>query len=163
MSFQNSICNNFNGSITVSPQGGTGPFNYNWSHNVFLNQPTVTNLPAGTYSVTATDATGCVISTTQTIEFQPSPTIQTLQQLNSLCANGAGLIEIAVTGTGPFNYAWTNGVSTGPLAQNLNAGNYTVTVTDANGCTATHSLPSRWNPPLTSCSSLKPTTCAGKT
>jgi len=140
VSFQNSICNNFNGSITVSPQGGTGPYNYVWSHNALLNQSTINNLPAGTYSVTVTDATGCVISTSQTIEFQPSPTIQALQQLNSLCANGAGLIEVAVTGTGPFNYAWTNGVSTGSLAQNLNAGNYTVTVTDANGCTATRSF-----------------------
>ncbi|MBE2208982.1 MAG: SprB repeat-containing protein, partial [Saprospiraceae bacterium] len=140
VSFQNSICNNFNGAITVSPQGGTGPFHYNWSHNVFLNHPTATNLPAGTYSVTVTDATGCVISASQTILFQPPPTIETVQQLNSLCANGAGLIEIAVTGAGPFNYAWTNGVSTGPRAQNLNAGNYTVTVTDANGCTATRSF-----------------------
>lgn len=140
VSFNNSVCNNFNGSITVSPQGGSGPYSYTWSHNAFLRQPTANSLSAGTYSVTATDATGCTISATQTIEFQPPPTIQTIQQLNSLCTNGTGRIEIAVTGTGPFNYAWTGGVSTGPLAQNLNAGNYTVTVTDANGCNTTRSF-----------------------
>jgi hypothetical protein len=140
VSFQNSICTNSTGSITVAPQGGTAPFNYVWSHNQFLNQPTALLLPGGTYSVTATDANGCVISATQIIQFQPSPVVQTLQQRNSLCANGNGLIEIAATGTGPFSYTWTNGVSTGPLAQNLNVGGYTVTVTDANNCTSTRSF-----------------------
>lgn len=140
VSFQNSICQNFTGSITVTPQGGTGPFSYAWSHNAFLNQPTASLLAAGTYSVTATDANGCTVSATQVILFQGPPVLQTVQQVNSLCANGNGVIEISATGTGPFMYAWTNGVSTGPLAQNLNAGSYTVTVTDANGCTATRNF-----------------------
>jgi len=140
VNFQNSLCTNFNGSISVSPQGGTGPFNYVWSHNAFLNQATANLLPAGTYSVTATDANGCQVSATQTIVLQGPPTIQTVQQINSLCQNGTGLLEVAASGTGLFQYTWTGGVSTGPVAQNLNAGNYTVTVSDANNCQTTRSF-----------------------
>ncbi|NUQ23090.1 MAG: SprB repeat-containing protein [Saprospiraceae bacterium] len=136
---QNAVCTPFNGAITVSPQGGTPPFTYAWSHNAFLNAPTATGLSAGTYSVTATDANNCPVSISQNIVFQPAPVIQTVQQVNSLCANGNGLIEVAPQGTGPFTYNWTNQVSTGPLAQNLNAGSYSVTVTDANGCSASTS------------------------
>lgn len=140
ISFQNSICTPNNGNITVTPVGGTAPFQYLWSHNANLNSATASGLPAGAYSVTVTDATGCTISATQSILFQPPPVLTTLQQINSLCANGNGLIEVAAAGTGPFSYNWTGGVSTGPLAQNLNAGSYTVTVTDANGCTATRNF-----------------------
>lgn len=141
VNFQNSLCSNGLGSITVTPQGGTPPFDYTWSHNAFLNQPTAVLLNAGTYFVTATDANGCEISTSQVIELLPTPTITVLTRTNSRCTNGNGLIELAVTGTGPFTYAWTNNVSTGPLAQNLNVGNYTVTVTDVtSNCTATRSF-----------------------
>lgn len=140
VSYQNSICQNFNGAITVSPQGGTLPYQYTWSHNAFLNQATASPLPAGTYSVTVTDANGCQVSATQLIALEGPPVVQTLQQINSLCTNGTGLIEVSPTGTGPFSYTWTNGVSAGPLAQNLNAGSYTVTVTDANGCNTTRNF-----------------------
>ncbi|MBX2928676.1 MAG: T9SS type A sorting domain-containing protein [Saprospiraceae bacterium] len=138
--FQHSICQGSNGFINISPVGGTAPFQYAWSHNVFLTGSSATGLAAGNYSFTVTDATGCITTGQQTILSQPSPVIQTLQQVNSLCVNGAGLIEIAATGTGPFTYTWTNGVSNGPLAQNLNAGNYTVTVTDSNGCNSTRNF-----------------------
>jgi large repetitive protein len=147
INFQHSICFNSNGAINVTPVGGTAPFQYAWSHNPFLNSPSAVQLLAGNYSVTVTDANGCTISAQQTILLQLPPVIQTLQQVNSLCVNGTGIIEIAATGTGPFTYAWTNGVSTGPLAQNLNVGNYTVTVTDANGCTATRSFTIAFEPP----------------
>lgn len=137
---ENSICQNFNGAITVSPQGGTPPYQYNWSHNAFLNAPEATLLAAGAYSVTATDANGCSITATRTVVLEAPPGIQTLQQVNSLCANGQGVIEILATGSAPFTYIWTNGVSTGPLAQNLNAGTYTVTVADVNGCNTTRTF-----------------------
>lgn len=135
VNFQNSTCTNGTGSITVVPQGGTPPFDYDWSHNAFLNQPTAQLLVAGTYSVTATDDNGCVISATQVIEFQPPAVITTIELKNSFCTNGNGRIEIAVAGNGPFSYTWTNGVSNGPVAETLTVGNYTVTVTDVNGCT----------------------------
>lgn len=140
INFQHSICQGSNGFINIAPVGGTAPFQYAWSHNVFLTGSLATGLAAGNYSFTVTDATGCIISGQQTILNQPSPVIQTLQQVNSLCVNGTGLIEIAAIGTGPFTYIWTNSVSNGPLAQNLNAGNYTVTVTDSNGCNSTRNF-----------------------
>jgi hypothetical protein len=137
---QNSNCTNGTGSIIVVPQGGTAPFNYNWSHNPFLNRPSALLLVAGTYSVTVTDVNGCVISTTQVIEFQSPSVINTLSLENSLCEDGNGSVEINVEGNGPFVYSWTNNVSTGPLAENLNAGTYTVSVTDANNCISTKSF-----------------------
>lgn len=133
---QNTICTNFNGGITATPVGGNGPYTYSWSHNALLNSPNAAPLPAGNYSVTATDANGCSIMASATVVFQPPPLIQTLAVQNSVCTNGNGSIEIEAQGTGPYTYQWTNQVSTGPVAQNLNVGSYTVTVTDGAGCSS---------------------------
>jgi hypothetical protein len=135
--FQNSVCTNGVGNIAIQPIGGTSPFSFNWSHNTFLNQPTAQLLPAGMYSVTVTDANGCTLSTTQAIELEPPPLLTTIEVRNSICTNGNGRIEISASGSGPFVYTWTNGVSTGPVAENLFVGNYRVTVTDINGCITT--------------------------
>lgn len=140
LTFQHSNCTPNSGSIQTAPTGGTPPYQYSWSHAVNLNSPLAGNLSAGVYAVTVTDATGCSIVASQQILFQPPPAVQTAQIQHSLCANGNGLIEVSVVGTGPFAYVWTNNVSTGPLAQNLQAGNYTVTVTDANGCNTTRNF-----------------------
>ncbi len=140
LTFQHSNCIPNSGSIQVSPVGGTPSYQYAWSHNANLGTPLAGNLSAGNYTVTVTDATGCTITATQQILFQPPPAIQTVQTQNSLCVNGTGFIQVAATGTGPFTYTWTNNVSTGPQAQNLLAGNYTVTVTDTNGCQSTRSF-----------------------
>lgn len=134
LAVQNTICTNFNGGITATPVGGTGPYTYSWSHNALLNSPNAAPLPAGNYSVTATDANGCSIIASTTVIFQPPPLIQTIAVENSVCTNGNGSIEIEAQGTGPYTYQWTNQASTGPLAQNLNVGSYTVTVTDGAGC-----------------------------
>ncbi len=139
LTVQNSICTNSNGGITANPVGGTGPFNYAWSHNVSLNSPVASPLPAGNYTVTATDANNCAIIASTTVLLEPPPFIQTIAVQNSVCSNGNGSIQIEAQGTPPFTYAWTNQVSTGPIATNLPVGNYSVSVTQANGCTSVQS------------------------
>jgi len=136
LTVQNTICSDFNGGITATPVGGTGPYTYSWSHNALLNSPNATPLPAGNYSVTATDANGCSIVAATTVIFQAPPFIQTNAVENTVCTNGNGSIEIEAQGTGPYTYQWTNQVSTGPTAQNLSVGSYTVTVTDGAGCSS---------------------------
>ena len=57
--FTHSTCGEENGMITVTVSGGAAPFTYQWGHDPNLNSPTLTNLAAGLYSLTVTDANLC--------------------------------------------------------------------------------------------------------
>ncbi len=126
------------GSITVTPSGGTGGYTYNWSNG--LSTQTINSLAANTYSVTVYDANLCsatssmVVSEPQQIVFL-NAVIQDVR-----CFNGnTGIITVANNGgTGTFTYDWSHdsGIHTA-TANSLIAGGYTVTATDVNGCTAT--------------------------
>ena len=125
-----------NGSATVSATGGTGTLTYNW-------QPyggtatTANNLTAGTYTVTITDNNSCTKTATVTIT-QPAAalTVSHTAVTNTSCGATTGQIISTVTGgTSGYNYMWSNGGNTNSI-QNLTAGNYSLTVTDVNGCTA---------------------------
>jgi hypothetical protein len=138
-----SACNTPNGSVSVTTTSGTAPYTYTWSHNALLNSPTASNLLAGDYTVTVTDARGCTSTLTQTVGSVSGPAIASLDATNSLCADGQGSLSATLTpdlGTAPFTYAWNHDNSqTGPSVTDLFAGTYTVTVTDANQCTAVKS------------------------
>jgi len=124
------------GSATVNLVGGTAPFLYAWSPNGATTQ-TVNGLPAGTYTVTVTDANGCTSTSTINLTEAPALSLNTTQ-VNVLCSGGnSGSIDLTQTGgTAPYTYAWSNN-TTQQDAQNLVAGVYNVMVTDANGCMAT--------------------------
>ncbi len=128
-----------NGSVSVSPVGGTAPFTYLWSNGATTS--TVSSLGAGVYDVTVTDATGCAWATPwnyQTVTLNAnSPMTATTTSTASWCHNGTATVAIA-GGTPPYNYYWgTNPVQTTQTATALNPGSYWVTVTDANACTKT--------------------------
>jgi gliding motility-associated-like protein len=141
----NILCNGGNtGSINLIPAGGTAPYTFAWSNGAITED--LSNLVAGTYSVTVTDANGstggCTASTSITITQPAAPVSLATTQTNVLC-NGAatGAINLTVSGgTSPYSYVWSNGAITEDLA-GLTAGTYTVVVSDANGstggCTAT--------------------------
>lgn len=124
-----------NGTATVTPTGGTPGYSYNWSSTPAQTTATATNLPAGTFNVTVTDANSC--TTVQTVNLT-QPTALTAQVTNTPtdCSNTSdGTATVAPSGgVGPYSYNWDNG-QTVTTATNLNAGAHAVTVTDANGCT----------------------------
>lgn len=127
-------CNGNNtGSIDLQPYGGTGPYNTTWTAGTPGN--ILANAPAGAYTYTVTDANQCTVSGTITIN-EPTAALSLLSsngQVNCF-GNSTGSIDITVNGgTAPYNYAWDNGATTEDIS-NLNAGNYAVVVTDANGC-----------------------------
>lgn len=126
------------GTAIVNVTGGTMPYSYEWSNGETTAE--ITNLMPGTYTVTVTDANFC--ETTASIEItQPNQLGATINATNVDCfGNSTGSATANVSGgTAPFTYAWSNGESTQTIS-NLPAGNYTVTITDVNECSATTSV-----------------------
>lgn len=125
------------GSVTVNPVGGTAPYTYSW---VFPSStdPTISDLGAGTYTVTVTDANGCAITLDVTL-IQPSELFLTLSLVTNVSCNGDadGSATVApVGGAGGYTIEWLGIGETGFSAEGLVAGSYIVEVTDANGCQA---------------------------
>jgi large repetitive protein len=124
------------GSITVTSTGGTGTHNYVWSTGA--TGATVSGLVAGTYTVTATDANSCTKTSTVTITEPASVVTSSITASTNVLCNGAATGAATAAGAGgvaPYTYAWSNAAST-DMTTGLVAGVYTVTVTDANGCTS---------------------------
>ncbi|WP_158537874.1 T9SS type B sorting domain-containing protein [Flavobacterium sp. AG291] len=133
------------GDATVNVTGGTGAYNYSWDTTPVQTTATATGLTAGTYTVTVTDANGCTTTQSFTITEPTAPLSAATgaTQTDVLCYGDAtGEATVNVTGgTGAYSYSWdTTPVQTTAMATGLTAGTYTVTVTDANGCTATQSF-----------------------
>lgn len=123
-----------NGTASVTPAGGNGTYAYAWSTGA--NTATVSGLTAGQYAVVVTDGEGCTASTSVTVD-QPSVLVPNATA-TSQTANGLndGTAAAAPTGgTAGYTYLWNDGQTTAAIA-NLAPGNYTVVITDANGCTA---------------------------
>jgi len=123
------------GQVIAMPTGGTPPYTYIWSNGV--TTASQTGLPPGTYTVTVTDAAGCMDEATGTVQSPPPLTV-VATGVNPDCAgdNDGSASASASGGTPPYTYTWSTGTM-GPNLFNIGQGTYTVTVTDANGCTAT--------------------------
>jgi gliding motility-associated-like protein len=164
-----SVTSNFNGtniscngatdgSAQVSGAGGVGPYTFLW--NTSDTSTTIANLSAGTYTVLVTDANGC--STTDTVSltepslFSITAGVQSnYNGYNISCAGGANgqVAALAIGGTGPYNYNWSNG-SSSPGQNNLAVGMYIINVSDANGCSAADTLTLIEPPALSSTASV---------
>lgn len=127
------------GAATVQPVGGVAPYRYKWSNGNTTNM--ATGLTAGTYGVTITDFKNCEATTTVTIRQNTTLTASIINQVNPSCSNGNNGSATAVASQGmmPYTYKWSTGAVTATI-NNLVAGTYTVTITDAAGCTATSSV-----------------------
>ncbi len=144
ITFSNSFANAAIGSTDLLCNGtatGTAAFTpddpgftFLWNDPAAQTAATATNLMAGTYSVTATDAAGCDTTLSTTITAPAALGIANLAVVDETCAgSGNGQITATVTGgTGPYHFAWSNGDTTTSIT--AGAGTYSLTVTDANGC-----------------------------
>ena len=133
----NVSCNGLNnGNATVTAAGGTGTFTYSWSP-AGGTLATATGLSAGDYTVTVTDANSCTQTASTTIT-EPTVLTASITATTNVSCNGGSNGAITVTaggGTAPYSYSWSPAGGTLATATGLTAGNYTVTVTDANNCT----------------------------
>ncbi|MDP4267636.1 MAG: lamin tail domain-containing protein, partial [Bacteroidota bacterium] len=131
----NILCNgNKSGAVNIIVTGGTIPYTYLWSNSKTTQN--ISGLGSGNYSITVTDANSCtkVHSTTIT---EPSKLSVKIDSTNTTCGFNNGTAKANVTGgTSPYNYLWSNN-STNQNINNLPAGNYKLTVTDKNACSAT--------------------------
>jgi hypothetical protein len=124
------------GQIMLFLNGGVPPYS-----GAVGDTYTLSNLQAGTYVVNITDANGCLITEEYTITEPPLLNIEVTVIIDPECTGEfSGLISVAGSGgAGMLVYAWSNGESSETI-QNLEAGSYTVTVTDDNGCTVSETI-----------------------
>ncbi|MFH1319829.1 MAG: PKD domain-containing protein, partial [Bacteroidota bacterium] len=135
-------CGNADGQASVTVSGGTTPYTYNWSNG--CTNPTCTGLLAASYSVTVTDGNGCTASGNTTVNASGSITATISASTDATCN---GICDGTATasgsnGTAPYTYSWnTTPPQSASTATGLCAGiSYTVSATDANGCSATASV-----------------------
>ncbi len=138
---------NTDGIISFSAFNGQAPYTYTWQNaDNSLNgsgtigqengTETINNLPAGIYTITISDQWGSGSFTIEVVE--PTPIFINLQnQLNTSCFGDCdGLLEVQVLGgAAPYTYQWSGGAGNTETASALCAGDYSLTLTDANGCT----------------------------
>jgi len=136
------LCNgDCNGTATVTASGGNPGYTYQWSTGANDTNAVVTGLCASTqpYAILVTDAIGC-IQTGQITISQPNALIASVPVITQPGCTGDcnGVINAIISGGTPiYTYAWSPASITGSFGDSLCAGNYSVTVTDANGCTVT--------------------------
>ena len=127
------LCPGSGGTATISALGNTGPYTYLWSSGD--TSATATGLSAGVYSVTLTDAQGCTLTDSVEIGSSGHLTLGISIQPISCHDSGDGVAAISPQdGTGPYTWLWNDG-RTDSLRTDLAGGQYSVTVTDALGCT----------------------------
>lgn len=123
-----------NGRIIISATGGTTPYTFNW--NTGATSQNLVDITSGDYAVLVTDANGCN-HTIRTTLNQPDKLTLIVDSARNVkcCGDTSGAIFISVKGgVEPYKYLWSHG-STKQDVTGLVEGQYTVTVTDANGCT----------------------------
>jgi uncharacterized repeat protein (TIGR01451 family) len=132
------ICTGGSTTLTANVSGGTGPYAYQW-HDGFgpiaaATSPTLSVSDGGDYHVVVTDSVTCpATSATVTItETTPTPATITAGGPTTFCNGGA----VVLTASAGASYLWSTSETTQSITVTA-SGNYTVTVTDANGCGST--------------------------
>jgi PKD repeat protein len=139
----NELCNGAcNGTITSMPSGGVGPYSYLWSNSEVASS--ISNLCAGVYNITLTDFNGCQAYNSTSINSPAILGINVQNITQPTCGNADGSVTVGATGgVGPFTYAWLPVPASGGASSTINSiqsGNYTVTITDFNGCSISQTI-----------------------
>lgn len=149
-----------NGTASVNATGGTPSYSYLWLPSAAATS-TVTGFSAGGYTVVVTDGNGCTIVSGVTIT-QPTILTATISAVNAGCGMANGTASASANGgTSPYTYLWSNGGTTSQIT-NLASQNYSVTTTDANGCTKTDTITVHQDPPPVAAIIGNSNLCAGE-
>ena len=139
-----SCFNGSNGTIQSKPQNGAG--SYTWLWNTGDINPTISGKPAGNYTVTITDLNGCKltdnVALTQPPKLNVNGSTSNFNGYNIPCyGQSLGSINLTVSGgVSSYGYSWSGGLPSQKDQNSLPAGNYSVTVTDANSCVASYTV-----------------------
>ncbi len=161
-SITNVTCNGGNdGAVDITPAGGITPYGFNWNNGQFTTED-ISGVTAGTYIVNILDSNNCLLADTALIT-EPAA-IQTSLAVTGIVCNGDsnGAIDLTVNGgQGNLSYDWNNGQFNTQDLQNIPAGIYSVTVTDAANCSATNSATLNDPPVFTLSETHQDILCAG--
>lgn len=129
-------CNSSNGSASVSVTGNNPNYTYSWNSTPVQTGSTATNLPPGNYTVTITDASGCINTQNVVVGQLNSPTITTSATPSTICSGSSSQLSITATGGTLTSYNWTPGnlTTSNPTVSPAITTTYTVTGQDNNGC-----------------------------
>ena len=128
------------GGIMISANGGYGGYTYDWSGDVNSTLPSADKLRAGNYGLTVTDAAGCTVSTEVAV-ISPALLSLELTTQDVRCRGGSDgeIRPVLDGGTPPYRYRW-NDNSTAATLTGVPIGSYSLTITDANGCSVTNEV-----------------------
>ena len=161
VSILNATCfGSHDGSVNLTVTGGVSPYFYNWSNGA--STATLSDLAAGTYTVTVTDNTGCKGVDSFYVAQPTQLQVQQVQMQSVFCdQNCNGWVSVnASGGTSPYTYTWLHGQE-GCVAMQLCAGLYTVEVTDEHGCHVTGTFAVTDSSAYELTYRLSPLSCAG--
>ncbi len=148
------------GNITVEATGGTGDYSFSWDNG--MNGASITGLTEGTYEVTVTDENGCTAFLIIVLD-EPDPLTVTFSNIEHVECFGEETGSATANpdgGTAPYSYLWNDG-QTEQTASSLGAGDYTVTITDANGCEAVNTVTINENNPIVINAIIEDANCFG--
>jgi gliding motility-associated-like protein len=153
-------CTASNGSIDITMSGGSPPYSYSWLPGV-SNTSSAKNLPSGAYRVAVTDNNLCykIINIDLPDAGDLSASISSTKDVRCFGGNNGMAIADASRGSKHYVYSWSSPGGNTAVINNLSAGSYTTTVTDANGCKAFATAIIKQPPALTSVMKLKNTFC----
>jgi gliding motility-associated-like protein len=154
-----SHCDHSDGSASVDLTGGSGDFSYQWSNSDTISD--LINILAGTYTVTVTDGF-CTSTASVSLVTLPGPSVSILNIIDETCTAGnGGATAVSSGGTPGYLYQWSClPAQSIQILQNVHAGNYDVTISDVNGCTATNNVTITNSPaPTLSVLSILPANC----
>ena len=126
-----------NGSAQIEISGGNPGYKYLWGNG--STSASITGIAAGNYGVTVTDAKACTVSASATIA-QPDVLVASISAANNACSLTNALLNANATGGTPaYFFSWNGGQNTSAVSSSV-AGDYTVVVSDAAGCSASASI-----------------------
>jgi len=135
VSTSNENCGSNDGSFTVLATGGQSPYFYELSDGQIKRTPTFNDLATGNYTVSVIDANNCIATQTVSIQQSESVSVTVADMRDDNCSAASGSFRLAASGgQAPYTYDLGNGAVSSNQFTGLSAGDYSVTIVDANAC-----------------------------